>query len=95
MSGQIINCVDLPEEAGSIVLYDWMSDDVKDGRNVMRVDAEDGILLRASPPTTSIKDCFAQMRWDGQALTANTRSCYRTGVDVHDAGVTVVEFTPS
>ena len=54
MSAQIINRVDLPNEAGSIVLYDWMSDDVKDGRNLMRVDAEDGILLRASPPTTGI-----------------------------------------
>ena len=54
MSGQIINCVDLPEEAGSIVLYDWMSDDVKDGRNLVRVDAEDGILLRVSPPKNGI-----------------------------------------
>jgi hypothetical protein len=54
MSGQIINRVDLPDEAGSIVLYDWMSDDVKDGRNLMRVDTEDGILLRPSPPTTGI-----------------------------------------
>jgi hypothetical protein len=31
--------IDLPDEAGSIVLYDWMSDDVKEGRNLMRVRA--------------------------------------------------------
>ena len=94
MSGQIINRVDLPDEAGSIVLYDWMSDNVKDGRNLMRVDAH-GILLRATSPATGIQDCFAQMRLDRKALTANTWSCCRVGVDVQDAGVTVLEFTPS
>jgi hypothetical protein len=73
MSGQITNRVDLPDEAGSIVLCDWMSDDVKDGRNLMRVDAKDGILLRATSPTTGIQDCFAQMRWDGQRPSLPTR----------------------
>ena len=95
MSGQIINRVDLPDEAGSIVLYDWMSDVVREGRNLMRVDAHDSILLKATSPTTGIRDCFAQMRLDGKALTANTWSCYGVGIDVEDAGVAVLEFTPS
>jgi hypothetical protein len=30
MSGQMIGHADLPDEARSIVLYDWMSEDMKD-----------------------------------------------------------------
>ncbi|WP_395675966.1 hypothetical protein [Inquilinus sp.] len=44
MSGQIIDRVDLSDVAGSIVLYDWMSDDVKHGRNLVRVDREGSVL---------------------------------------------------
>jgi hypothetical protein len=52
MSGQVIDRIDLPDAKGSIVLYDWMSDDVKDGRNLVKVDPEGHILWKATPPTT-------------------------------------------
>jgi len=93
MSGQVIDRVDLPDKAGSIVLYDWMSEEVKDGQNLLRIDPEGGVLWRAKPPTTGMQDCFVQVRWDGQKLTANTWSCYRVNVNLQDGGVTVLEFT--
>lgn len=77
--------------AGSILLYDWMAKEVEGGRNLMRVDAEGQILWKASPPNT--QDCFTRIAWDGQALTANTWSCYRVAVDPENGKVTVLEFT--
>lgn len=93
MSGQVIDRVDLAGKAGSIVLYDWMAEEVKDGRNLMRIDAEGNILWRASPPTRGMQDCFTRMQWDGRALTANTWSCHRVGIDPENGQVTVLEFT--
>ena len=93
MSGQIIDRVDLADRAGSIVLYDWMAEAVKDGRNLMRIDAEGNILWKASPPTKGIQDCFTRIQWDGRALTANTWNCYRVSVDPGNGEVTVLEFT--
>lgn len=93
MSGLVIDRVDLAGEAGSIVLYNWMAEDVKDGRNLMRVDAEGNVLWKASPPTNGTQDCFTRMQWDGRGLTANTWSCYRVSVDPENGKVTVLEFT--
>jgi hypothetical protein len=92
MSGREIDRVDLPDAGGSIVLYDWMSDEVKDGRNLVRVDPEGNIVWRASPPT-GVSDCFTRMQWDGQTLSANTWSCYRVGIDPENGAVTVLQFT--
>ena len=93
MSGQIIDRVDLADEGGSIVLYDWMAEEVSDGRNLIRVGPKGNILWKASPPTTGMQDCFTHMQWDGQTLTANTWSCYRVGIDPQSGDVTVLEFT--
>ncbi len=76
--------------AGNL-LYDWMAEEVKDGRNLMRVDAAGQILWKASPPDK--QDCFTRIEWDGQALTANTWSCYRVAVDLENGEVTVLAFT--
>ncbi|WP_207779352.1 hypothetical protein [Zavarzinia aquatilis] len=44
ISVQILDCIDLANGAGSIMLYDWMAEEVKDGGNLMRVDANGTIL---------------------------------------------------
>ena len=92
MSQQIIDRVDLTPEAGSIVLYDWMAEEVKDGRNLMRVDPGGKIIWKASPPRASM-DCFTRMQWEGQTLTADTWSGYRVSVDPQNGDVTVLKFT--
>jgi hypothetical protein len=69
-----------------------MLDDMKDGRNLVRVDPEGSILWRAKP-AQGVPDCFMQMWWDGQTLTAHSWSGYRVGVDVESGGVTVLRFT--
>jgi len=93
MPGQPIVRIDLPDNAGSLLLYDWMTEEVKDGRNLMRVDSEGTVLWRASPPQTGVGDCFTHMGWDGHTLTANTWSCYRVAVNLDSGSVTVLEFT--
>ncbi|MDF2809230.1 MAG: hypothetical protein K0S56_261 [Microvirga sp.] len=93
MSGQIIDRVDLPDDGGSIVLYDWVSDDSKDGRNLVRVDPEGRTLWEATPPTTGAQDCFTRVQWDGQTLTANTWSGYLVEVDIKNGGVAALDFT--
>ncbi|RXF73014.1 hypothetical protein EK403_12830 [Hansschlegelia zhihuaiae] len=93
MSGPVIDRVNLADKAGSILLYDWMAEDVKDGRNLMRVDIKGNVLWKASPPTTGMQDCFTHVQWDGRALTANTWSCYHAGVDLENDEVTVLAFT--
>ena len=70
-----------------------MAEEVRDGRNLMRVDPEGCIIWKASPPTTGMQDCFTRMKWDGHMLTANTWSCYRVAVDPQNGNVTVLEFT--
>jgi hypothetical protein len=89
----VIDRIDLPDNAGSLLLYNWMAEDVKDGRNLIRVDPEGNILWKASPPTTGTQDCFTRMRWDGQKLIANTMSCYLVAVAPHNGEVTVLHFT--
>ncbi len=93
MSRQVIDRVDRADGAGSIVLYDWMAEEMKDGCNLMLVDSEGNILWKASPPTTGKQDCFTRMQWDGQTLIAHTWSCYRVSVDPQTGAVAVLAFT--
>jgi hypothetical protein len=91
MSGRVINRVDLPENAGSVVLYDW--DDMRDGYNLVRLDLEGDILWRAAPPMKGMQDCFIGICWDGKDLIANTWSSYRVSVNLQNGAITVLEFT--
>ncbi len=75
------------------MLYDGAAEGMKDGRNLVRVDAKGNVLWKASPPIRDMPDCFTRMQWDGRTLTANTWSCYRVGVDLESGDVTVLEFT--
>lgn len=93
MSGLVIDRIDLPDDAASIVLYDWAAGEVRDGRNLVRVDREGRIVWKAAPPTTGMQDCFTAMQWDGEALTAHTWSCYLVRIDPKNGDVTVLRFT--
>ena len=93
MADHVIDRVDLPEGAGSVLLDDWMSKEVKDGSNLMRVDPEAGVLWKATPPMTGMQDCFTAIQWDGRTLSANTWSCHRVRIDLKNGSVTVLAFT--
>jgi len=75
------------------VLYDWMSDNVKDGLNLMRVDLDGHILWKASLPTNELQDCFKSFQLNGKTLTAFTWSCYRLQVDVESGCIITRQFT--
>src|SRR5688500_5107606 len=86
MSGRIIDRIDLPDNAGSVVLYDW--EDMRDGGNLVRRNSDDEVLWRAAPPMKGMQDCFTAISWDGKVLIANTWSCYRIGVNLQNGATT-------
>lgn len=80
----------------TITLYDWMADDVRDGRNLVATDRHGAELWRAKPVIFNDprqEDCFTAIRWDGASLTAYTWSGYKVSVDPDSGEVTVLEFT--
>ena len=80
----------------TVTLYDWMADEVRDGRNLIATDRNGVELWRAKPVNygdLERQDCFTAIRWDGVNLTAHTWSCYRVSVDPDSGEVTVLEFT--
>ena len=96
MNARILDQIDLAEGLGTLTLYDWMEDEVRDGRNLVRTDPEGCELWRAKPTfygEAGQEDCFTKMMWDGAALTAFTWSCYRVAIDLESGAVTTLEFT--
>ena len=93
MSPQVLDRIDLPKNAGAVTLYDWMAEEVRDGRNLVKVDQDGRVLWKATPPLSGRQDCFTKMHWDGQTPTAHTWSCYRVSIDIDDGNVTILEFT--
>jgi hypothetical protein len=91
MPAEVLELIELPENAGSVVLCDWMAAEVQDGRNLLRTDQSGRVLWKARPPQTG--DCFVGIQWDGQALRAHTWSGYLVSVDIGDGSVIVTNFT--
>ena len=89
---KVLDRIDLPDNAGSITLYDWMAKEVEDGRNLIRVDPDGRVLWQAEPPLPGKRDCFTSMQWDGKTLTAFTWSSYKVSIDMQDGTVTVLYF---
>ena len=80
----------------TVTLYDWMADDVKDGRNLIATDRHGAEVWRAKPvmfDQPGREDCFTSINWDGIQLTAHTFSAYRVAVDADTGDVTILEFT--
>jgi len=92
MSPDVLARIKLPEDAGSVVLYDWTTAKMRDGRNLVRTDPAGRILWKVAP-LAGQPDCFTGIQWDGERLTASTWSGYRVAVDLRDGSVTVLEFT--
>lgn len=91
MPDRILDSIELPEGAGKIVLCDWMSEQMRDGRNVVRTDGSGNVLWRAVPPQSG--DCFTAIQWDGESLTANTWSGYLVRLSVPNGGIETLHFT--
>jgi len=95
MQAAILSSVELPR-GGAVTLYDWMADDVRDGRNLIRTAADGAEIWRAEPTfyeEAGQKDCFTQFSWDGSKLIAWTWSCYMVAVDIDTGAVETLAFT--
>jgi hypothetical protein len=80
----------------TVTLYDWMAQDVRDGRNLIATNPDGTERWRAKPVIYNYpaqEDCFTAIRWDGASLTAYTWSGYKVAVDPDDGSVRVLEFT--
>lgn len=87
MSLGILQQIDLPDDSGSVVLYDWMMEEpnlvlLRDGK----------VQWRALPPEPK-PDCFTEISMDGDNLTAFTFSCYRVHIDIHTGEIIARQFT--
>ena len=91
MEAAILAQVNLPQ-GGAITLYDWMADDVRDGRNLIRTN-ESGAEQWRAHPLDPPNDFFTQFELDGAELTAWTWSCYRVAVNIETGAVTTLNFT--
>lgn len=80
-------------DGGAITLYDWMAEEVRDGRNLIRTDASGVELWRATPPLGSQNDCFTNILPDPYQLKAGTWSGYEVAIDMDTGDVTVLAFT--
>ena len=80
----------------TVTLYDWMAEDVRDGRNLIATNRDGVEVWRATPVMFNDpvqEDCFTALRWDGFHLTAHTWSCYTVAIDADSGEVTILEFT--
>lgn len=80
----------------TVTLYDWMAEDVRDGRNLIATNRDGVEVWRAKPVVFNDprqQDFFTSIRWDGVSLTAFTFSCYKVSVDPDSGDVTILEFT--
>jgi hypothetical protein len=80
----------------TVTLYDWMAEDVRDGRNLVATDRQGVEVWRAKPVIYGDprhQDCFTAIRWDGVNLTAYTWTGYKVSVDADSGDVTTLEFT--
>jgi len=80
----------------TVTLYDWIAEDVRDGRNLIATDRRGVEVWRAKPVIfgdAGQQDCFTSIRWDGIHLTAHTWSCYQVAVDADTGDVTILAFT--
>jgi len=96
MEARIIDQLDLPDQLGKVTLYDWMAEEVRDGRNLIRTDNNGQEVWRAKPThfgESGTEDCFTKMVWDGRELTAFTWTCYRVAIDIEGGTVTTLNFT--
>ena len=96
MDAAILDRIELGHSLGALTLYDWMAEEVQDGRNLIRTDNKGHELWRAEPTffgRPGYEDCFTNVMWNGASLTAYTWSGFRVAIDLHDGAVTVLEFT--
>lgn len=80
----------------TVTLYDWMADDVRDGRNLIAADRHGREVWRAKPAffdDPSKQDYFTAIHWDGMRLTAHTWSGYRAAVDADTGELSDLQFT--
>ena len=96
MQAIALGSIELPDTLGTVTLYDWMADELRDGRNLIRNMPNGSELWRAEPPfyrEAGQQDCFTQVAWDGVELIAWTWSCFKVAVDVETGAVQILAFT--
>lgn len=94
MTAEILEQVLLPNGT-TVALYDWMAEEVKDGRNLIARDRNGVEAWKAKPMLSSDPgaDCFVAIRAEGMTLTASTWSGYEVAIDPDNGSVTTTKFT--
>ncbi len=85
--------IDLPDGSGKLIVLDWSSDGPKRRHNLVRVDTEGDEVWRAALPQSSPPDFFTDVRFDGNTVWANTRSCWSVTLDLGTGKILSAVFT--
>lgn len=71
-----------------------MSEQVSDGRNLIRTSEAGQEIWRATPPLgAGSEDCFTHISFEPAGLKASTWSGYEVAVDMQTGKITVQSFT--
>lgn len=89
---KVLDRIDFPSSASSVLLFDWSTEGGRD-HNLVKADSAGQLLWTAPLPTADPTDCFTSVQWDGQTLTANTWSCHRVSIDVGTGRTILLGFT--
>jgi sugar lactone lactonase YvrE len=76
----IFASVDLPNDAGRVVVFEWQMAPGPE-ENLVCFEPDGRIRWRAKLPTTDPYDCFVGVRLDKHLIVATSMSCYVVRID--------------
>ena len=89
---EIYTSVDLPNDAGRLVIFNWETGTGSD-ENLVCLEPDGRIRWRATLPTNDHSDCFVAVQLDGALVRANSWSSYAVWLDPATGRTLRTQFT--
>ncbi|WP_143197844.1 hypothetical protein [Bradyrhizobium sp. AS23.2] len=77
---KIYTSVDLPNDAGRLVIFEWGSGS-KPEKNLVCFEPDGRVRWKAKLPTSDAGDCFVGVALEGDLIRANSMSSYSVWLD--------------
>jgi hypothetical protein len=89
---KIYRSVDLPEDAGRLVVFEWGPGSEPD-ENLVCFEPDGCVRWKAKLPTCDAGDCFVGVPLEGELVLANSMSCYAVWLDPRTGEAVRTQFT--
>lgn len=89
---KIYTSVDLPNDAGRLVVFEWGQGSEPD-ENLVCFEPDGGVRWKAKLPTSGAGDCFVSVALEGDLIRANSMSCYAVWLDPRTGQAVRQHFT--